>query len=466
LNTNWTGNSSIDQNNYQGWTNGRTDSLLSVKLDTMLTDNVKLKILPYYHHQKGWGRWNPPYILTVNPLTGVASTPAVQPTTALSFRESTYKTDRYGVTADTTVELGMNTIKAGVWLENGTRKNGRNWYKTINSATSYMPDRSQLYYNQFDYTYKTKSVVAYAQDSIDLMNDKLNINVGVKAKNIRVNFNGLSNNRLKQSNLSINSRKNFLPKVGLTYKLSDAGQVFTGYSENFSQLPDSIFTQATFNTALKPETSTNIDVGYRYDDGSTSFSASYYNIDYKNKLETLTVALGNRFFGNTTQLSNVGGVKTQGIELSAGQQLNDYFNIYGTVTENSSKYKQDIQTLKIKGNQVIGQPKTMATAELNYTNAAYNAGITGKYVGKRFASRDNTESVSAYTTADLHVGYNSKKSIGFLENMTVSANVNNVFDTSYLSTILGSNQGLNNGGGATYYVGTPRNFSLMVSGTF
>lgn len=462
LNTNWTGNSALDQNNYQGWTNGRTDILTSLKLDTALSENLNFDIQPYYHYQKGWGRWNPPYILTVNPVTGVATTPAVQIPTDLSFRESTYGTKRTGVTSNVNWNTGFNSIKVGVWAEDNKRTNGRDWYKTINSAVSYLPDRSQLYYNQFDRKYKTTSYMAYAQDSVSLLDDSLNIDLGVKARSMNISFNGLSNNRLLAQTQSIKSHKYFLPKVGVTYKLGGSSQLFSSYAENFSQLPDSMFTQQTFNTALKPETSNNIDLGYRYDDGSTSFNASYYHIDYKNKLETLTVTAGNRFFGNVTKLSNVGGVRTQGVELSAGQHLGDFFNVYSSLTFNQSKYKNNIQTLLIKGNTVIGQPKTMGTAEINYNNGTYDLGVSGKYVGKRFASRDNTESVSPYTTMDLHMGYNSKLEFGPVKGLSLNFNVNNLLDKSYLSTILGSNQGLNNGGGSTYFVGTPRNISLML----
>jgi len=467
LHTTWTGISNLDQNNYEGWTNGRTDYLYSIKLDSMLSNNIHFSVLPYYHYQKGWGRWNPPYILSINPLTGVATTPPLATRLAankLSFRESTYRTSRYGVTASVDTQVGINALKAGLWVEDGIRRNGRNWYKTINSKISYMPDRSQLYYNQFEYRYKTSSLMAYLQDTLSFFDDSLSINLGVQSRRVKVDFNGLTNNQMTKTNLIMTSQRYFLPKAGITYKLG-SGQLFASYSENFSALPDSIFTQSTFSTQLQPEKSRNIDVGYRYDNHSTSFDVSYYNIDYRDKLETLTVATGNRFFGNLTELSNVGGVRTQGFELSAGQQLGRYLNLYGTTTLNSSKYQQDIQALKIKGNQVIGQPKVMATLDVNYKNGAYSTDLVGKYVGKRYASRDNTESVPGYTIVDLHMGYSSKKKLGILNDITVSFNVNNLLDRSYLSTILGSNQGLNHGGGATYYVGTPRNISMMFSAT-
>lgn len=459
LNTTWTGNPDLDSAHFDGWTNGRTDTLHSIKLDSMLSDDITLKVQPYYHAQHGWGRYNPNLVLTVDPVTGVA-TPSATP--GLSFRESTYQTNRAGVTASVTAQLGFNALKAGLWMEKGTRKNGRNWYNTINSAVSYMPDRTQLYFNQFDRTFKTTSSMLYLQDSIALLDDNLNVDVGVKSRNTDVTFNGLSNNRVSQTSLTTTSNKGFLPKLGLSYKLGDAGQVFTSYSENYSQLPDSVFTQETFNSALKPETSTNMDIGYRYDNGSTSFTASYYNISYKNKLEVLTVTAGNRFFGNTTKLSNVGGVDTTGIEVAAGQQIGK-FNLYSTVTVNDSTYKEDIQTLKIKGNRVIGQPKYMATAEINYKSDAYSIGFVEKFVGTRMSSRDNSEAVPKYYIGDLHIGYDSQKSFGALKDIGVSFNVNNLFDESYLSTILGSNTGLNTGGGAAYYVGTPRNISMMIS---
>ena len=464
LHTTWTGNSKLDQNNYEGWTNGRTDYLYSVKLDSMLSDDIHFTVLPYYHYQNGWGRWNPGYILTVNPVTGVGTTPKIKPSNKLSFRESTYRTSRYGVTVSVGAQVGMNALKTGLWLEDGIRRNDRNWYKTIDSQVSYMPDRSQLYYNQFKYRYKTSSLMAYLQDTISLFDDSLGINLGVQSRRVKVDFNGLTHDQMTKTNLTMTSQRYFLPKIGATYKIG-SGQLFTSYSENFSALPDSIFAQSTFNTQLQPEKSRNIEAGYRYDNHSTSFEVSYYNIDYRNKLETLTVATGNRFFGNITKLSNVGGVRTQGVELSAGQQLGEYFNLYGTVTLNSSKYQQDIQTLKIKGNQEIGQPKVMGTVDANYKNGAYSVEFVGKYVGKRYASRDNTEAVPGYPIADFHMGYSSRKKLGILNDITVSFNVNNLLDRSYLSTINGSNQGLNHGGGATYYVGTPRNISIMLSAT-
>lgn len=460
LNTTWTGVPNLDSSHFDGWTNGRTDILHSLKIDSMLSDNITVKVQPYYHSQSGWGRYNPNTILVVNPTTGVATQSA-----GLSFRESTYETHRAGLTASVEAQVGFNALKAGLWAENGTRKNGRNWYNVINATVSYLPDRSQLYYNQFDRKFTTKSSMLYVQDSIALLDNKLTIDVGAKSKKIDVSYEGLSNNRVDKTTLNTTSDKTFLPKLGVSYKLNNSGQVFASFSENFSQLPDSVFTQATFNPNLQPETSTNMDVGYRFDNGSTSFSASYYNISYKNKLEVLTVTAGNRFFGNTTQLSNVGGVDTKGVELAVGQQLGEHFNIYSTVSANDSKYKEDIQTLKIKGNQVIGQPKKMATLELNYRSNAYSIGFVEKYVGTRMSSRDNSESVPSYSIGDLHLGYDSQKQYGPLSEIGVSFNVNNLFDKSYLSTINGSNTGLNNGGGATYYVGTPRNISMMISAT-
>ncbi|MHB1590416.1 MAG: TonB-dependent receptor, partial [Sulfuricella sp.] len=168
LNTTWTGNPLQDQNNYTGWTNGRTDKLLSLQGDFKLSDKARLSLVPYYQKEDGFGTYNPGH----NPITG-----AVQ----LMYRQSSYFTDRYGMTSKLTYDLGQHQLAAGLWVERYKYNNDRKWYDTLNPAVNGDPNWNSVVKTDFDRNFVTNSTVFYVQDTITMLDNRMKLDLGAKS---------------------------------------------------------------------------------------------------------------------------------------------------------------------------------------------------------------------------------------------------------------------------------------------
>jgi len=446
LNTVWTGNPLQDQLNYTGWTNGRTDQLLSFHGNFKLSDQSRLIVTPYYQKQRGFGTYNP----DVNPNTGA---------TELTFRESFYRETRYGVTSKLTDDLGRHQLAAGLWLERYQYKNYRNWYKTINPLVSGAPDRNAVIHVDFNRHFVTDATTFYVQDAIGMLRNRLKMTVGAKTISVDRDY---IDNLDNANNRSVSYSKSFLPQIGATYQLTSTEQVFGNYAENFSAPSTSVLTVGTYNPELRPEQSTNIDVGIRTQRENFDASLALYHIKYKDRILQIQNAT-NRYLLNADIFSNVGSITTKGLELAADWRPIHHFSVSSALTLNDSTFDQDYrasvtQWVRSAGKTVPDTPKVMLSAGANYQVGGYFVGLDGKYTGKRYATVDNSESVPGRTVFGLRAGYRAKRFHG-LRNFKVQFNVENLLDKDYLSKIYtGTTTGQ-----PTYYVGAPRAYYLTIS---
>ena len=77
---------------------------------------------------------------------------------------------------------------------------------------------------------------------------------------------------------------------------------------------------------------------------------------------------------------------------------------------------------------------------------------------------DGQAKVDSYAIFNLGLGYRLKD-IGFGKNLTIQANVTNLGDESYIST-MGSNGFGNNGDRATFLAGAPQQWFISLNGQF
>lgn len=449
LHTVWTGDPLQDQSNYHGWTNGRTDKLLSMQGDFKLSDHARFSVLPYYQKENGFGTYNPGH----NPVTG-----AVQ----LMFRESRYFTDRYGMTSKLTYDLGSNQLEAGLWVERYKYHNDRNWYDTLNQDISGDPNWNAVVQTDFDRKFVTDSTTFYVKDSITMLNNRMKVDVG--AKTIKVNrsyINALDGTQDRSASYS----KGFLPQFGATYQLTANEQVFGNVAKNFSAPSTSVLTVGTYNPDLKPESSTNIDVGVRTKREHFDASLALYHVKYDNRILQIKDAT-NRYLLNADIFANVGSITSKGLELASNWHPTNRFNLYTSLTLNQSKFDQDYQadatTVVPSGGKIVpDSPKVMLYADASYHVGPYFAGLNGKYVGKRYSTVDNTEWAPAYEVFGLRAGYRVKNFYG-IKHFKVQLNVENLLDKSYLASMYTGTTA----GHASYFTGAPRAVYLTVGGSF
>ena len=161
----------------------------------------------------------------------------------------------------------------------------------------------------------------------------------------------------------------------------------------------------------------------------------------------------------------------------------DNWNWYNSVSYNQSEYQDDVIRIDIVGGlpvttiiptggkAVVDAPEQLLKSELSYDNGRYYGKLGLDYVGKRYftytndlVAGDGKGYVGSYTVLNLGLGYRFED-LGFGKNITIQANVSNLNDEEYISTI-GSNGFGNSGDNQTFQVGSPREFFVTLSGQF
>jgi iron complex outermembrane receptor protein len=499
----WTGDPNQDQQYVNAWNTKRKNALLGVKFDYTINDDADISFYPYYHFQEGYGGWMPPYQLYAsdasgnltggypaegasftdvyyvdakgNPLSVPAgcSSPfnaSCYPAGAKavnSFRASTYKNNRYGFTLNGHWNLGINHFVAGLWLEDQKRSAGRDWYAVLDTATSWHYG-DKPYYIQFYDRLNTDTRKLYLQDNLSL--GPVDVSVGLNK--YLVHLTG-DDTILDYRFASMSADSKVLPSVGAVWHITPQHQIYTSYTKNFAPPSDSVIQAASSGSDInnvKPQTSTNWDFGYRYQSRSLQASFALYHVRFANQINEITpdsngITRIDYTVGTEGSFINVGGVESKGFEGLLNWTMSPMFDLYVSATRNDSTYLQTINSI-VKGNQVTGSPERMLGLGLNFHDHNFRAGISGKYVGKRYGTLDNTEIMNPYTTFDAFVGYHvdlpvRNAVLPLFKSLDFTLSVTNFTDKHYLATL-----GDGSSDPGYYYIGAPRTGVFTVSANF
>lgn len=197
-----------------------------------------------------------------------------------------------------------------------------------------------------------------------------------------------------------------------------------------------------------------------------SASGSLFYIDYRDRIY---VAYNPADATNTYY--NVGNTTTQGLELESAWHFQPKWSLYDSLTYTSSVMQQNLRTgvsayEPSAGKQFPGVPSWMAGAALQYRDGPWAANLSAKYTGKRYSTLVNDEALGGYTLFNLDASYHLPSG-SFIRDPALRFNAYNLFNANYLSGNGFSNRALGAGGSApTYFVGAPRTFSMMLSGSF
>ena len=225
---------------------------------------------------------------------------------------------------------------------------------------------------------------------------------------------------------------------------------------------------------VKAETSTTVDIGYRYFGQVLTASATAFMIDYKNRQ-----ANGFDPELNKSSYVNVGGVKAKGLEFELGTRPVNGFSAYASLSLNDTEIQNNLPfsaayQVPVAGKAFPLAPKQMAGVSVQYANGPGYVQLKGKRTGKTYSTLMNDEWADGYTVFDLNAGYRLAN-IGFGKAVTIRFNVVNLFDKEYIRA---SGSGVNakaiTSGTTTvkgadtvfYYLSAPRFTSLSLSVDF
>ncbi|HWU73629.1 MAG TPA: TonB-dependent receptor [Sphingomonas sp.] len=183
--------------------------------------------------------------------------------------------------------------------------------------------------------------------------------------------------------------------------------------------------------ALKPQTSTNYQVGTVWHGDKVSIDADAYIININNKIGSCT---GTFPACDKTLLINIGQVRYKGVE---GQV--SYMPIKGlTLFANGSyNYAHSVKT----GAQIAKAPFSTAAAGFIYRNGGFRLSFNQKYTGPQYATEfDGNPAMRLYRIRPYSIGdFAISQEIG--RNLRLGVTVNNVFNSRAVTAIANDKTG-------------------------
>ncbi|WP_454743433.1 TonB-dependent receptor [Cupriavidus necator] len=267
----------------------------------------------------------------------------------------------------------------------------------------------------------------YTQDMITF-SEQWKALVGVRYDN----FHQETQNRIAgQRNLSRTDTA-WSPRAGMVWQPSKAQSYYVSWSKSF-QPSGEAFALAANNADLAPETTSNTEVGAKYDwlNGKASTTISVFRLERDNM--KVSNAAG-------TALLPIGTQRTDGAELTAAAELSQGWRVLAGYAYLDARVINSSQI--DAGQPVQGKRATLTpmhsgnvwlTKDLGH---GFGIGAGLNLVGKRFANPGNTVTLPGYVTADAMAWYRR----GAFE---AQLNVYNLFDKGYIVSAHGTNANLN-----------------------
>lgn len=451
--------------NYYGLAiNHRNDKLYGLTVHGGLTDGVFAEASAYWEDKTGYGVSPDSYSNSLSRYTpqAAAGLPVVAPR-GVQYGISGVGGDRYGIVTKLHAEIGSHAIEAGIWAEEDKYHRTQKRTNTVDGSPASAPALDEIVYLRRDYRSQRDTTQLFIKDRIALFDEKLDIDLGVKALMVDYSQRGYRDfadyYRVvggtpvagwgPQANTA--SYKDwFLPSVGMLYHLGGRTEAFASYAENFA-LPrgmDDIYSVAfTTSDALvpqpAPEKAKNYEIGIRTTQSEFFASLAGYFTQFDNRIQSITTILPGSAGATETFYTNVGAVEAYGFEFSGSYKpgfLNGLAYTHLNVTYNHATFKDDLvtatTTYDISGKYIPDSAKWIVSGDVTVEPASWLvASISGKYTGKRYASYTNQYSVGGYAVFGAYIDIGDGWSLGPLKTIKARANVDNLFDKDTLAYV-------------------------------
>lgn len=446
----------------------RRDWVGSARIDQQLGDNVKLGLQGYFHTNKGQGSWITPY----------RASPGGLP---LSLRTTEYEMERIGVLGDLEAALGAHTVRVNLWYENNDFEQARRFYTIGTSltepSTTALTYQSDPFFTQWNNAYNTRTFQFAVQDQWDVT-DALSITAGFKGQVVKLEATPINPTPGPLALGEIKSEDLFLPQVGVLYTLGGGNEIFASFTQNQRAFIASA-TSGPFATSaagfaalrdqIKPEQTDTFELGFRFGEGQLTGVIAGYLVNFSNRL--LAIPQGPGIVGNAALLSNVGDVRSVGVELGVQWQPVPDFTVTGSYAYNDNTYRDDVVNQSgtvvqaIKGRTVVDSPESIANLELAYDDGQFYARANANYTSQRFFTFSNDQSVDGRVLVDALIGFRLQSDNRFLDGLAIEGTVTNLFDEEYVGTI-GSNGFGFAGDNQTLLAGAPQQFFVTLRKDF
>jgi len=471
----------------------------SVTAKFRIGQNTDLKILPYFWYGFGTGGTQQKVQAEnafLNKATGL-NTAAVDLNgdgdtldRVIIANSSVTRTTRPGITASLTHNIGNHQILGGFWFERANHRQNGPMLRVGNDgnlADPFLQDDQVLRadgtpYQSRDWLTISTARQFFLQDTVNLLNDKLIVNVGVRTPFIERNFTNYANEGSNSGTTYniVKSYKDVLPQLGARYHLTPTSQLFASVAKNMKAPPNFVFS-TTNNVKIvngvpvlvsdvQAETSVNIDVGHRYQGRDFTSQVTVYQSFFKNRQATAFDPNA-----NVSALVNAGKVRSSGFEVEIGNTPVKGWSAYGSLGYNNSVIQSDLRlgsvaTIPTVGNEFPLTPMWKAGLSVQYETGVWYTRFKTKFTGTQQATLANDEEVPKYLVAGLDMGYQFAGN-SFFKKPTLRASISNLFNQQYRNP---SSQSVTNAlaypgvspRSVFYYYGAPRAVSMTLQSDF
>jgi iron complex outermembrane receptor protein len=253
------------------------------------------------------------------------------------------------------------------------------------------------------------------------------------------------------------------PRLATTWLVNQKTRLFSVVSHGFSPptLEETLLPGGLRNTAIKPETGWNFEIGTK---GSVGKSLFYEVSAYYMKVKNLLVA--QRTGEDEYMGINAGGTNHPGIEIKLDYQLvnSQTWTSFFKTTASYTPFRFADFTDKgndFSGNKLTGSPELMTNWMLETSHSkGFFVHLHYQTVGRIPLRDDNSIFTEAYSLGNIMAGYEKtfrKLSVG------VSTGLQNLFNTHNASMVLINATAIGTQSPRYYYPGLPRNFKSTLN---
>lgn len=276
---------------------------------------------------------------------------------------------------------------------------------------------------------RSTATSVYAQDTIKWKS--LEVTAGVRGEFVDSKYQNLKAGF--ESDWLTKTTRIWLPGVSAFYQLSDHAGIFAGAHEGY------VPTSPKQAPEVLPESSTNFELGGRFNNGTTKAELVAFFNDFENLKESCSFSTSASCAnaGRVDEEYNGGQVDVYGLEASVSSQLSltDTIDIPWAVTytHTGSEFKQALNsTFELWGDIAVGDevpylPDNQLTVSFGLASNDWQVSMMVKYVGEMQEAAGANVSLSgvstkAHTVVDLAASYD------FADYGSIYAKVDNITD--------------------------------------
>lgn len=272
-----------------------------------------------------------------------------------------------------------------------------------------------------------------------LIAEKINLFADLQYRTINYSFPGFDNNL---NSMKQNASLNFInPKFGINYDFNAKANVYLSFSIGNKEPSRDDYTQSTPVSRPKPETLSDLELGYKHQTKMAMWGFNIYSMEYQNQL-VLTGKVNDVGAYNRTNVLNS---YRQGIEVEFGVKILEIltWNANATLSDNKIKnfeefidnYDSTAQRINVyKESDIAFSPGVIVGSTLTFEpikNLKFS--FISKYVGEQFLDNTSNSSrkLNAFFVNDFRINYTIKTK--FIHELGFTVAINNLFSEQYES---------------------------------